>query len=71
MVILNRKGQGTVEYLVLLAIIVLGFIASLNFYKNKICDSFNRTADATGNCALAIAGGLPSDTVPVAPMAFP
>ncbi len=59
MIVRNGKGQGTVEYLMLIAILVLGFIVGLNFFKDTVSNAFSRLADVTGTFALISADGSP------------
>lgn len=43
---LNMEGQSLVEYLVLLAVVVLGVIVGMTFFKNTIANTFNKTGNA-------------------------
>ncbi len=40
------KGQSLVEYLVLLAVVVLGTVAGMIYFKDTVTDSFNSVTQA-------------------------
>ncbi len=41
----KNRGQSLVEYLVLIAVVVLGAIAGLSYFKNQVSDGYNTAGD--------------------------
>ena len=42
----KNRGQSLVEYLVLIAVVVLGAIAGLSYFKNQVSDGYNSAGDS-------------------------
>ncbi len=50
----HSLGQSLVEYLILLAVVVLGAIAGLSYFKDKVGDAYNAAGEEIENGAAGI-----------------